>query len=79
MRISFLIAGLFYATVGTSQTEGTITGRLLNRDGSPAANIRVMAVSAQDASVRSGREIVSSVQTDNAGTTAWKTSRPVGI
>jgi len=67
MRISFLIAGLFYATVGTSQTEGTITGRLLNRDGSPAANIRVMAVSAQAASVRSGREIVSSVETDNAG------------
>jgi Carboxypeptidase regulatory-like domain len=67
MKIACVIALLFSASAVVSQSEATIAGRLINRDGSPAANIRVMAVAAQDSSAQAGREIVSFAQTDAAG------------
>jgi hypothetical protein len=67
MKIVCVIAFVLSAAVGAPQTETAIKGNVLNRDGTPAADIRVMAVSAQDSSVQSGREIVSFAQTDAAG------------
>ena len=67
MKLALPTALLFIAAISVSQTSTAISGRVLNRDGSPAANIRVMAVSAQDSSLQSGREIVSFAQADDAG------------
>jgi len=67
MKLALPTTLLFIAAIAVSQTSPTISGRLLNRDGSPAANIRVMAVSAQDASLQAGQEIVSFAQTDATG------------
>src|SRR3982751_2070266 len=63
----FLIVFLFSSTHGLQQTEASITGRLLNRDGSPAVDIRVMARSANDPSLQAGEETVSFAQTDATG------------
>ncbi len=67
MKLALTIALLFTAVIAVSQTSTSISGRVLNRDGSPAVNIRVMAVSAQDSSLQVGREIVSFAQTDATG------------
>jgi hypothetical protein len=66
MKSLFMIAFLFSSAVALGQNDATITGRLLNRDGSPAPNIRVMARSANDASTQAG-ETVSFGQTDETG------------
>lgn len=67
MKSIFMIAFLFSSLRGVPQTEAAITGRLLNRDGSPAANIRVMARAANDISQQADEETISFAQTDAMG------------
>src|SRR5712671_1330737 len=52
---------------GVSQTDGTIAGRLVQRDGSPAANTRVMALVVADPSTQVGSAMMSIAQTDASG------------
>src|SRR5947209_1830521 len=65
MKILMIFVQLLIQGVNPPPNHGTISGRLRYRDGSPAANIRVMALSALESSSLS--EIVTFAATDGAG------------
>jgi len=63
----YLLAILLLFQVAASRQAGTITGRLVLRDGKPEANIRVMAVEARDSARETEGTIVSLAVTDSFG------------
>jgi len=66
MKVALTLLSALLAQ-GVSQTDGTIMGRLVQRDGSPAANTRVMALVVADPSMQVGSSVMSIAQTDAAG------------